>query len=141
MEAAAMPQKKLKTTNPTEPLPADEEQARGGRPMTGGIEPGGVPTGLRRANGVPDREAGAAGAGSGGVLPVGAGGGSGTGAGGLATGLGGVGGTRNMPHSAERPGHSVMPGSSGAPDLEVTDKGLHQPPQEPRDTDLGPDIP
>ncbi len=92
----------------------ETERARdtefGGPPTTGGSAPGGEPTGLRRGAGYPDMLGGEAGVQSGGVLPVGAGGGSGTGAGGLATGIGGAGGTRNIPHGAGRP--AGAPGTS-----------------------------
>jgi hypothetical protein len=126
-------------TSPNDTLEDLDSQELGGRPTTGGSEPGGAPTGLRRPSGLPSRTAGGmAGAPSGGASPTGAGGGTGTSSGGLASGPSGIGGTRNLPHDAGRPGGSVMPGDSGQPELEVSDSGLtlNERPVPPSDVSL-----
>jgi hypothetical protein len=117
-----------------------DSQELGGRPTTGGSEPGGAPTGLRHPSGLPSRTAGGmAGAPSGGASPTGAGGGTGTSSGGLASGPLGIGGTRNLPHNAGRPGGSVVPGDSGEPEVKVSDSGLTTEPGPAPPSDTSPE--
>ena len=96
---------------------AEVVEQLGGRPTTGGSGPGGAPTGLRHQTdtlGLADASPR-----TGGALPSGAGGGTGTGAGGLATGIGGIGGTRNLPHGAGRGRRTAAPSEFGG--LEATE--------------------
>lgn len=97
---------------------------QGGRPTTGDTGPGGAPTGLRRASGVPERQPaeGPGSVASGGAPPVGPSGASGTSAGGLAEGPAGIGGARNLPEGAGHPSEATRHAESDTP-VEVTEQG------------------
>lgn len=98
--------------------------AQGGRPTTGGTGPGGAPTGLRRASGVPERQPaeGPGSVASGGAPQVGPSGASGISAGGLAAGPAGIGGARNLPEGAGEPSSVTRHASTDTP-VAVTERG------------------
>ena len=83
-----------------------------GRATTGGEAPGAQATGMRHEEATAAQSAPPTTSARGGAAPVAPAGGSGDSAGGLAQGPGNVGGTRNLPHGAARPGVASSEGLS-----------------------------